>query len=90
MGKLLTIIESWGLPDNQERAIKNVVRNEVYDAFDDAWIVGPEDHSMLREKAFNFGQLSLGGHLPPNYPLLSSSPGPVPSSNPKDRTGSCN
>ncbi len=88
VGKLLTLIESWGLPAPQERAVKNIVRNEVYNAFDNAWIIGEEDHMKLREKIFNFGQLSLGGLIPPNFPAVScvgaqctaipSVPGPNP------------
>lgn len=68
VGKLLTIIESWGLPQSQERAIKDVIRNEIYDMFDNAWIIGENDHVTLRKKAFDFGQLSCGGHMPPNFP----------------------
>lgn len=68
VGKILTIIESLGLPEKQEQAFKDVVRNEIYDSFDNVWIIGEEDHTILREKAFRFGQFSIGGNLPPNFP----------------------
>lgn len=68
VGKLLTIIESLGLPEKQEKATKDIIRNEVYDAFDNAWIIGDTDHAYLREKAFKFGQLSCGGNIPPGFP----------------------
>lgn len=71
VGKLLTIIDSLGLPERQERAVKDVIRNEVYDSYDNAWIIGEEDNANLREKAFKFGQLSVGGNLPPSFPTCA-------------------
>lgn len=74
VGKLLTLIETWGLNATQEAAIKNVVRHAVYDAFDDAWIIGENDHVALRKKAYEFGQLSIGGHRPSEMPRYSAYP----------------
>ena len=64
VGRLLTIIETLGLGDKQEKATKSLVRQEVYNSLDDAWIIGEEDHTLLRKHIYDFGQLSCGGLRP--------------------------
>jgi hypothetical protein len=68
VGRLLTHIEAWGLPPAQEKAVKSIIRKEVYATLDDAWIIGDADHAMLRKNAYDFGQLSMGGHHPSDLP----------------------
>lgn len=64
VGRLLTIVETLGLGEKQEKAAKSLVRQEVYNSLDDAWIVGEEDHALLRKHIYDFGQLSCGGLRP--------------------------
>lgn len=64
VGRLLTLAESWGMNPAQEKAIKAILKQEVYDSLNDAWIIGDEEHAMLRKKAYDFGQLSCGGLQP--------------------------
>lgn len=66
VGKLLTLAETWGMSEKQEKAVKEMIRQEVYRAFDTAWILGEETHYQLRKKAYDFGQRSLGGFMPEN------------------------
>lgn len=49
-GRLLTLVESIGLKDTQEKAVKDLVRNEVWLLLSPCFIVSAEDHSLLREK----------------------------------------
>lgn len=64
VGKLLTLAESWGLPEKQEKSVKEMIRQEVYRAFDTAWILGDDSHYEMRKKAYEFGQRSVGGFMP--------------------------
>jgi hypothetical protein len=64
VGRLLTLTESWGLGESQEKAVKSIIKQEIYRSLDDAWIIGEKDHAMLRKKAYDFGQLSCGGLRP--------------------------
>lgn len=64
VGKLLTLAEAWGLPEKQEKAVKEMIRQTVYRAFDNAWIIGDDTHYEVRKRAYEFGQRSLGGYMP--------------------------
>lgn len=77
VGRLLTHIEAWGLPEAQEKAVKSIIKKEVYATLDNAWIIGDKEHALLRKKAYDFGQLSMGGHYPSEYPpnINTSVPG---------------
>lgn len=68
VGRLLTHIEAWGLPEAQEKAVKSIIKKEVYATLDDAWIISDKDHAMLRKNAYEFGQISMGGHFPSQMP----------------------
>jgi len=69
VGRLLTHIEACGMSASQEKALKTIIKNEVYATLNDAWVVGDADHAMLRKKAYDFGQLSMGGHSPREFPI---------------------
>lgn len=64
VGKLLTLAETWGMDEKQEKAVKEMIRQEVYRGFDTAWIIGDHDHFELRKKQYEFGQRSLGNYMP--------------------------
>lgn len=55
-GRLLTIIESLGLKDIQEKAAKDLVRSEVRRIYLDGLYVTSEQHTKLREENRGFGQ----------------------------------
>jgi len=66
VGKLLTLAETWGMSEKQEKAVKEMIRQEVYRAFDTAWIIGDQTHYEIRKMAHEFGQRSVGGLMPEN------------------------
>jgi hypothetical protein len=74
VGRLLTHIEACGMSASQEKALKAIIKNEVYATLDDAWIIGAETHSELRKKAYEFGQLSMGGKPPQQMPYVGNTP----------------
>jgi hypothetical protein len=50
-GRLLTMIESIGLKDTQEKAVKDLVRSEVWQTLTQpCFIISSEDHTALRIK----------------------------------------
>lgn len=69
---LLTYIESLGFPPNQEKAMKEIIKRECWSSLDSAWIIGDSAHAEFRKKAFEFGQLSLGGHQPHEFPNVGA------------------
>ena len=52
-GRLLTLMESLGLRDTQEKAIKDLVKNEVWNLTTPCFIISADDHDMLRNKYNN-------------------------------------
>ena len=50
VGKLLTIVESLGLKDTQEKALKDILRNEIHDMFTLCSYISYEDAERIREK----------------------------------------
>ena len=79
VGRVLTHVESWGMPTAQEKAVKSLVKKEIYSVLDEGWIIGDSDHAMLRKKAYEFGQLSMGGHHPSEFPSAGNSYSSTPS-----------
>jgi hypothetical protein len=49
-GRLLTLIESWGLKETQEKACKDLMRNELWGLLNPCFIISGEDHTALRIK----------------------------------------
>lgn len=49
-GRLLTLIESIGLKDTQEKAVKDLVRNEVWMLLNPCFVISAEDNTLLHEK----------------------------------------
>lgn len=64
-GKLLTLIESMGLKDSQEKAVKDMVRTHVWELLSPCFVVSAEDHTALRLKYKEEGRGS-GGSIPLN------------------------
>jgi hypothetical protein len=67
-GSIFEIIESLGLPEKQETAIKKVLRNRFWEIFsDDAVQIGSELHTKVRtshyEKINSNANCSSIGHL---------------------------
>ncbi len=56
-GKLLTLIESWGLKDSQEKAVKDLVRQEVWSVIHGAEYVSDKQADKIREENIGFGQV---------------------------------
>jgi len=50
-GRLLTFIESFGLRESQEKAVKDLVRQEVWNLISsNCFWLGSEEHTALRKK----------------------------------------
>lgn len=49
-GRLLTMVESWGLKDSQEKAIKDLVRQEVWKILEPCFVIAGTDLQNLVEK----------------------------------------
>ena len=49
-GRILTLIESWGLKETQEKAVKDLVKNELWNMVSPCFIISAEDHTALRIK----------------------------------------
>ena len=49
-GRLLTILETVGLPTNQEIALKSLVKSEVWGMFRDTFPITSEQHSRVRKE----------------------------------------
>ena len=56
-GRLLTMVESWGLKDTQEKSVKDLVRQEVWSLITPCFYVGGEDVTALHEKYPNNTQV---------------------------------
>jgi hypothetical protein len=52
-GRLLTLIESFGMKDTQEKAAKDLVSQEVYRLYEGAISLDGEAHSKLRLEDMN-------------------------------------
>lgn len=68
VGKLLTLIEALGLPSGQEKAIKDVVRSEVYSSLtggSEVWI-NSALHNLIRDfdSAYRKAPPASAGHPP--------------------------
>lgn len=51
IGKTLTLIESCGMPDKQEEAVKSLVRQSIRNTlYEDSVSLSPETFSELKEK----------------------------------------
>jgi len=61
-GRLLTLMESLGLRDTQEKAIKDLVKNEVWGLTSSCFIISVDDHDALRNKYQN--QNIASGNVP--------------------------
>lgn len=55
-GKLLTFIESIGLRDTQEKAVKDIISQIIWDTMDEAQYVTGEQHTALRNENSRMGQ----------------------------------
>lgn len=49
VGKILTIVEAMGLPEKQENSLKEVVRQEIYRAFENVTFVPGTLNTLIRE-----------------------------------------
>lgn len=58
-GKMLTLLETLGLPDKQEKAIKTQVRRAIWDSWDNSFLL-PSD---LKEELFKRENLRRAGDL---------------------------
>lgn len=80
-GRLLTLVESWGLRESQERAIKSQVRQEVWGLLSPCFIISDEDHTALRGKALKGeGLTGMGSSM--NSGLANYAMPPMPMSSP--------
>jgi hypothetical protein len=52
-GRLLTLIESFGLKDSQEKAAKDLVSQELWRVYEGAISLGSKEHSRLRVEYAN-------------------------------------
>ncbi len=59
-GRLLTLIESWGMKESQEKSVKDLVRKELWDIVTPCFIISSEDHTALRVKYEESGSGSVG------------------------------
>jgi len=61
-GRLLTLIESFGMKDTQEKAAKDLVSQELYRLYEGAISLDSEEHTKLRleamKKTTGSGQLN--------------------------------
>lgn len=65
-GKLLTLVETIGLPERQEDAIKSLVRNIVWDdLMRHVQYITAEQHNALRKENENIG-ITVTGPMPRN------------------------
>jgi hypothetical protein len=48
IGNILTLVEVLGLTDKQEQPFKDLIRQRVWDAFNEGITLLPETHSKLR------------------------------------------
>jgi hypothetical protein len=62
-GRLLTLIESFGMKDTQEKAAKDLVSQELYRLYEGAITLDTETHSKLRVEAMNKTQ-GVGSTIP--------------------------
>lgn len=49
IGKIFTVLESWGLPAKQEEATKQMIRQAVGDVLEDTVFISSERHTELRK-----------------------------------------
>lgn len=55
-GRLLTIIESLGLNPNQEKAVKDLVRNEAWQVLNHASYITAEQHTQIQKENAKMNQ----------------------------------
>lgn len=61
-GRLLTLVESIGLREGQEKAVKDLVRSEVWKLVEPGFWISGDDNSELHHKYSNHAMLgSVGG-----------------------------
>lgn len=70
VGRVLTFVETLGFNPDREKAVKDIIKREIYATLNNGWIIGDDMHHELRKKAYEFGQLSMGGYMPPEYPVV--------------------
>lgn len=52
VGKILTIVESFGLRETQEKAAKDIVQQTIYGEFYEAGVlIGTNTHTAIRKKS---------------------------------------
>lgn len=69
-GRLLTIIETIGLSQSQETALKSLIRNEVWDTYQNGCYINSDEHTAIqfrREEERRKG-MSIGD----SYPIPTS------------------
>ena len=49
VGRVLTLIEALGLPDKQEKSIKDVLRSEIYGVLEPSCFVPHQLHTIVKE-----------------------------------------
>lgn len=62
-GNLFEIIEAIGLSGKQEEAIKNIIRNKIWEVFSDQILIGDELNSAIRAKHFELKNRPSDGTL---------------------------
>lgn len=59
-GRLLTLLESLGLPDKQETAAKGLFRQEAWSLLNNAHYISNEQHSRVMEENAKLDQSRVG------------------------------
>lgn len=62
IGRVLTLVELLGLREEQEKSLKELVRQEVWNAFYDSVSIPPSLNDSIRETYENFKKEVKGNH----------------------------
>lgn len=66
VGRILTILETAGLPEKQELALKGLLTNTIWDIFNEQGIfISPETHTAARVKKNEENEAARIAGLPP-------------------------
>jgi hypothetical protein len=71
IGRLLTIIDSLGLKETQEKAVKDLIKNEVWGIINETAqyippVVNDVIHSFFKEYNFRKGNINMPFDIPQN------------------------
>ena len=64
IGNVLTTVEVAGLPEKQEQALKDMLRQRIWECFEHAIYLKPETHTELRNRKFEEDKNSKSNGLP--------------------------